>query len=1315
MKTLKSIKSKIIMFILALIFPLTASGLVYSLNDLNVAKADDTTSSAHYYSGYMNEISVTNNNFNSSTSSYSISTSLSGWTGQVTNSNTTAGIINTGNTFQNYMTGTYHLSKNPLAKATDRYILMINSKTTDSNSTTSNDAYKTARQGYKSSTISLDANSFYSFQVAFKNDTNYNPITTYTHLSDLDEEVTLSQDTFDNVAFNEDGTVAYLPFSYNSRTYYLEKRLEEHETLSGSIENITPFYEDEAFLGFMKDNTPVYVSVDDITRQEVEVNEETETHINVNNGAILYTCPNITYNSSSNNYTVPTSTPYYTTNTEYTSLNDYVYGSIYLSGLTDENGDPVKAEYVQVTSKEWVTFYFFVATGNEDQSVSLDLWLGTNVPGHESSGVAFFDDVHVYKYSENTFWNTYKSYFGRSYTQEITNNDVTTVQEFDCVSLVDLRTKDVLEIPDSNFDFEEGTFNDNLSSLKNWTKVGAGNAQVFNTRSPEYFKSVTGYDFVGSSLSASVEIDGETIDVTPNNYLLGLWAQDNYVSVKSQNIDITANEIYKIKAYYKISSLKSGNVYLLVEENDSVIKNKYGLNLDENNTQYTLTSQTASSAVTANGDSEYNNEYGVIEFYVKGGALYDSSINFSLSLGTNEENATGCVVFDDITIEKATTEEYDNASNKVQLNSTSGTLTVPNGNFNLVTIEDENYPLTAQNWTVTNGDGLLFNGVINTQQDRFKGYEQRYEQLKSEGVDDIDNPFYWASAMPNPNSSSNSTTDNVMMLANIHSTWQSLKSDNISLEADSTYRLTFKYKTLANEKFKVSLFGEEGFKLFESDYITSNGTWKDYDIYLKSFAGANNVYVVIDFGTTTESEYGYLYLDNFNLLTIESTEYDDKANTASDITDIYGVVDMTDFYLNIPTNTQQNNSDYLTTPAYTGSISSNPNNMDSSALTGGLVTSDKWSEGNYYYIQTDSEEPENVFFIQTQGIGTYTLESNFNIDLTADSYYVLSFKLKTNFIMNENDKDKEPFGVTFGLTGFDYMTELVSDEDYQTYTMYFHPTEDASAKLHIALISSTQTQGGSMAIYDLAFETTDENTYNRASDTVNASGYDINEDRVYISSAENAEDENPDENPDGSESEDKNNNNSNFTWLLAISTIITALAIIIAIVGTVLRKVKIKKIERKRTESYDRKTSLNVDVIKAKAEKQRDAELEEVKVNITRFQTELDNLEKLHKQKVLNLREKDKGKVSKETDREFKLFAQKRTVIVEKIDSLNKQIEQIKSPEYLLSLQRKVYAQEEMKQKELAKVSKKLNKKQSSEETKNSSKETKTENKKSKK
>ena len=92
---------------------------------------------------------------------------------------------------------------------------------------------------------------------------------------------------------------------------------------------------------------------------------------------------------------------------------------------------------------------------------------------------------------------------------------------------------------------------------------------------------------------------------------------------------------------------------------------------------------------------------------------------------------------------------------------------------------------------------------------------------------------------------------------------------------------------------------------------------------------------------------------------------------------------------------------------------------------------------------------------------------------------------------------------------------------------------------------------------------------------------------------------------------------------------------------------------------------------------------------------ELGNLEQEHKQKVVDLRKQDKGEVSKTTDKEFKHFAQKRTVIAERIDSLNKQIEQMNSPEYLLNLERKLFAQEEMKQKELYKASKKLNKEKS--------------------
>ena len=211
--------------------------------------------------------------------------------------------------------------------------------------------------------------------------------------------------------------------------------------LATALNDVQPFYEDEEYIGFMHEGTPIYVSVNDIEKTGTEDDEQ----INVNNGATYFTC-NIAYNEANSNYTVAEGTTYYTTKTEYDSLNDYVFGSMYLSGLVDENGDPVKAEYVQVSSKEWVTFYFFVATGNTEQSVTLDLWLGTNESGHESSGVAFFDDVHVYQYSENTFWKTYQSYFGKSYTQEITDSKgQVTTKVFDCVNLVDLRSKEIIE------------------------------------------------------------------------------------------------------------------------------------------------------------------------------------------------------------------------------------------------------------------------------------------------------------------------------------------------------------------------------------------------------------------------------------------------------------------------------------------------------------------------------------------------------------------------------------------------------------------------------------------------------------------------------------------------------------------------------------------------------------------------------------------------------------------------------------------------------------------------------------------------------
>ncbi len=1292
MEKIRNYKNRIILLLLAIILPLSTCGMLYSLINFSRTYGDDTTSS--YHTSYMEEVSMTNNSFDSSSSTYSLSTSLSGWTGQVSDKKTTAGIINVGTTFQTYMSSTYYLSSNPQANGSDNHILMINSRTS------SDEEYTPAHQGYKSSDITLEANSYYSFEVSFKSDTNYASLTDYEYAGALSSEVTISQSYFNGssstevIGFGTDDNEVYIIFSYNSHSYYLRKQLqstpaktfnitdltldEGAETPEYYAENVTIFYDDGEYIGVVIDDVGYFISYEDIEIVEETEDETTTTSINIKDGAKGYLCENITYNPSSSNYTVSIDTPYYNKVTTYTPMSASSYGSIYLT-----QDDEVIAEFTQVQSKNWVTFYIFVATGDEEVTVNLELWLGSE--DTTVSGVVFYDECHIFQYSENAFWTTYQTYYDFDYTQEYVSTDsngtstsIETVTT-NCTTFVDLRDeKYLIDVSDLNFDFESGVYNNDVSSLYAWTKDenSTGNARVFDVSSPSYFKTLTGYSFVGSMMTCEVELDenNKVQSLSENTYVLALWADDEYIKVTSGDINIGSNEIYKITVYYKISEL-DGNIYMFVEENDYVLE-KYNLS------DYTLTEETASSAVTENGDDEFINNYGTIEFYVKGSALYDSSFNISLGLGSSSETATGCVVFDNITIEKASTEDYSSATNAVELGTISSTPSITNGNFNSVTITaDSTAPYSPDNWTITGSD-TTYGGVINTDADKYAEYQALREEYSTTS---LDNPYFWAyqTNPGSPNSANNDEVpDNVLMLANMKSnSWQNVISDSFALTADTAYKLSFSYKTSGiSTSFTVSIYygdSDSSFVLFTSDALSTSNRWETYDIYIQSFSGESNIYIRIDFGTEDDGTSGFAYFDNFKLESDVTIPDDTEGeNTA--------LIDMSDFFLNIPSNSISGDLTNSSSPAYSASISTGSSSM----MSGGIVSSEKFGENSQFKI--DSDESTNVFFIQSQGEGSYILQSNFSIDLEAETYYVLSFKLKTYFDTSNLDPEKTySYGATIGLTGFDYATGLISNDEYTTYKIYFYASEETSANLYIALICDAAETKGSMVVYDFNLETVESDDYTSALSISTTTDYDINSEdgKVFVASA----DETVEEDTSDDDETDDDDDTENVAWLY-IPSIIFGLAIVIAVIGFFMRKIKIKKIELKRKEEYDRKTSLNVEAIKLKARQVQEEEIKAVEQTREKFQKELESLEKEHKQKILSLRETENGKVSKATDKEFKLFAQKRTVIAERIETLNKQIEEIKTPEYMLNLERKVYAQEEMKRRELEKYSKKRNK-----------------------
>ncbi len=89
---------------------------------------------------------------------------------------------------------------------------------------------------------------------------------------------------------------------------------------------------------------------------------------------------------------------------------DFANGSIYISGLVDKDEKSIKLGYENFSNTTWQEYYFFVATGNKSQTVTLDLYLGSNGGQTRSEGAVFFDNVNATRYSHNMFMELCQDY-----------------------------------------------------------------------------------------------------------------------------------------------------------------------------------------------------------------------------------------------------------------------------------------------------------------------------------------------------------------------------------------------------------------------------------------------------------------------------------------------------------------------------------------------------------------------------------------------------------------------------------------------------------------------------------------------------------------------------------------------------------------------------------------------------------------------------------------------------------------------------------------------------------------------------------------
>ena len=928
------------------------------------------------------------------------------------------------------------------------------------------------------------------------------------------------------------------------------------------------------------------------------------------------------------------------------------FASAYLTGMVDQDGEALKIGYERLKNRPWQSYQIFVATGEEEQTVTLDFYLGTN-SGDYSSGVVFFDEVTLTQYSANSFVAQIED----DYTVDNYNQLASTETKYLVTTLLD----DENIVDESyNFDFEnETTSSDTLSPAWDVKDSKNGNARVMRLKEPNTnFKTQTGYDYIGMDLSYDILNDKE------NTKALVLFTDKNaksgYVRVKSKAVDINPHQIYKITASVKVASIESGSFSLGIEEVGKTEDGKQGIfayypSLE--NTSYSLQSG-KTSGLTSNTTNEFKNNYQTVEFYVKGHSLYKSSFNVVLSLGDSSTMAKGCVVVDNIKIESASYEQYNNATEKYELKSFSSA-NENNAYFNSTQASEKGYPVAAEKYTSEIEDEKYnSSGVI------YLYNEKMYNQMYA-GYD-------WAIFFPG-NPSSSTQGNNVYMMHNSTYSYQSLTSPSLSMAANSYQKISFDFFTQSKASentadIAVKIVDENGIVLFEEKALESADRWSKFEVVFHTAETvSSSVTVEISFGTEDENEVGTVYIDNLLLTTSSSDEYEQALYRNN----------FSDYFLSFE-------SDKLTDDVYTSSTTTAYQFAVDEALDGGNLADSQYAVGamvtgknNIYGIEND----KNLLVISTRRPSTATLRSNFPITFESSTYYKLTFDLQTLLPDEEDlsDEEEHDYGVSISIDGFEVISNLKSNK-LESYTIYLNSSSSSTAQIVFTLTSDSMETLGSAILTNIDITKSSQTEFNSAKidpyyqEKVFQSNY------ISTDSDEGSEDDTP-----SADEEPSTPANQADPWLL-IGSIIMTLAIIVAVVAVLVKKIKIKKKPKLEKSGYDRKISIDLDLVANEAKRRRDEQLSELFENKKSLQNEKTTLEEQHKSFVQESRAANQGKITKEIEKEFKSYAAAMSKLEEKLAIIDEQISAVSSPEHLIEIEKEVTSEEEYRLKQERKM-----------------------------
>lgn len=795
--------------------------------------------------------------------------------------------------------------------------------------------------------------------------------------------------------------------------------------------------------------------------------------------------------------------------------------SVYLAG-SDFDELANSQIYNINTSNTWQTVTFLIETSKTKSStMDIELFLGSK--SHVGDNTSSSTNSSNYVLFDNITVNRISA---QNY------QDKTTTNVNDLTSYFSLDKSHQLTAIEDGF-IQNGGFSDGLTGWTETKEDNSGESQIQHSSNLYKEMSVNGNKVIfGTHLPLN---DANTSGVVLSTQKGGK------VAIKSADITIRQHHIYRI-AFWAKGQLSGSTINFKVS---GTVANggEDGLTCSA---QYTALETSA---------SDLNGGWSLYEFYVVGNPLGNTTVNLSLGLNSTNSTDAGYVAISDIQSFVINTQQMSdgtaNNSNAktVKMYSTENTLAFDNYSFNLVSVEDIDpaknaYPLAPNSWTA--GETNSKSGVVNIS-------EQEWQNVT------------FVTTRPSKSSFSGySDNDNVLMLnAATSGKMQSFTSNTQSLNADGYAKISFQVYLNTSSNAYVTIKNSDGIVIAQMKLAkgSSQSVWKDYAIYIRNYMNSQTISATLSLGQADQKVDGYVYFDNVKFDSSLTQEKFDAVK--ADATN--AKIDLTKNALDATTGT-----DPL---MWKLSIAENINNT---AVNGKLVN---YKEVDYESLKNpEGNDSEMVMFIQAGEPVYATYTSLLTYSLSANSYYKLTVWVRTNGLTPDSDQTAEDYtddgrlivhGASVAMTNVDQSFTCIntlngSTNDWTEYTMYIYTTEAITSNIQLSLGCESMPTAGYAYFANLNFVSLTEDDYNNeilAYDTENLPG------NTLLATNVPEEEETAPSQPTQFDP-------------FAFSTIVIALAVIAAVIGLTIKKVRqnAPKKSSKVSNNYDRLQTLMKDV-----------------------------------------------------------------------------------------------------------------------------------------